>query len=96
MPITSAATAGTRRYSAMLDGNFLLTIYGESDGAGGTQKRGIAIGTSMNGIFKSPLDCQYFAVASTTGGVIIGTRPVATKLWNPQRASGLRRQHLAD
>ncbi|MFC1775678.1 immunoglobulin-like domain-containing protein, partial [Patescibacteria group bacterium] len=47
MPVTSAAPVGTvERYSAQIDNNSLLTIYAESDGAGGIQNSGIGIGTT--------------------------------------------------
>nr|MDQ3009006.1 hypothetical protein [bacterium] len=47
MPVTSAATIGTvQSYEAKLDGNSMLTIYGESDGAGGVQNTRVGIGTT--------------------------------------------------
>jgi hypothetical protein len=47
MPVTSAASAGTEEsYSAMLDGNSILSIFGRSDGAGGLSQYGLGIGTS--------------------------------------------------
>ncbi|MDH3325073.1 MAG: phage tail protein, partial [Candidatus Peregrinibacteria bacterium] len=62
MPVTSAAAIGTAEsYSAMIDGNSLLTVYAESDGAGGIQNSGIGIGTI------SPV-----ATLDVAGGVKIG------------------------
>ena len=47
MPVTSAAAAGTvESYTAMIDGNGLLTVYAESDGANGIQDSGVGIGTT--------------------------------------------------
>ncbi|MBX4197983.1 hypothetical protein KW782_01470 [Candidatus Parcubacteria bacterium] len=47
MPVTSSAVASTvQSYSAQIDGNPLLTVYAQSDGSGGIQNSGIAIGTS--------------------------------------------------
>ncbi|HAI74055.1 TPA: hypothetical protein DCL22_01550, partial [Candidatus Moranbacteria bacterium] len=62
MSVTSAATpAGTvESYTAQLDGNAMLTIYGESDAAGGTQNRGIGIGVT------SPTALLHIAGGTTT------------------------------
>lgn len=50
MPVTSDASAGTvESYSAQIDGNPLLTVYGESDGSGGVQNTGVGIGTDSPG-----------------------------------------------
>ncbi|KND48325.1 MAG: hypothetical protein AB198_01235, partial [Parcubacteria bacterium C7867-003] len=47
MPVTTAATAGTEEsYSAQIDGNSILTIFGRSDGSGGLTNYGVGIGTS--------------------------------------------------
>jgi hypothetical protein len=47
MPVTSSATVGTvESYTAQLDGNALLTVYGESDGAGSIQNYGVSIGNA--------------------------------------------------
>jgi hypothetical protein len=46
-PVSSAASAGTvESYSAQIDTNPILTIYSESDGAGGIRSPRVAIGTS--------------------------------------------------
>ncbi len=50
MPVTSSAAAGTAEsYSAQIDGNPLLTIYGESNASGGVQNIGVGIGTTTPG-----------------------------------------------
>jgi len=47
MAVTSAASAGTvESYTAQLDGNAMLTIYGTSDGTGGVSNLGVGIGTT--------------------------------------------------
>ncbi|MEK9131954.1 MAG: immunoglobulin-like domain-containing protein, partial [Patescibacteria group bacterium] len=47
LPVTSAAANGTvESYTAKLDGNSLLTVYGTSDGAGGTANRAVGIATT--------------------------------------------------
>jgi hypothetical protein len=47
MPVTSSPSAGTiESYSAQIDGNSLLTVYGEADGAGGIQNGRVGIGTT--------------------------------------------------
>jgi hypothetical protein len=47
MPVTASSTAGTvQSYSAQLDGNALLTIYGQSNGSGGIQNSRVGIATT--------------------------------------------------
>src|SRR3990167_4992261 len=47
LPVTSAASAGTiQSYSASIGGTSILTVYGESDGAGGMKNGRIGIGTT--------------------------------------------------
>ena len=66
MPVTSSASAGTvESYTAQIDGNPLLTIYSESDGAGGIQNQRIGIGTSSP--YLGPLTMASGAYV-TTGG----------------------------
>ena len=44
VPVTSAASNNTKEsYAAQIDGNSVLTVYGESDGSGGTKNRRIEI-----------------------------------------------------
>jgi len=44
MPVTSAASAGTvESYSAQVDGTAILTVYSESDGAGGIQNKRVGV-----------------------------------------------------
>lgn len=47
MPVTASSTQGTvHSYTAQLDGNPLLTVYGQSDGAGSIQSPAVGVGTS--------------------------------------------------
>jgi len=47
MPVTSSASAGTQEsYIARIDGTNILTVYSESDGAGGIQNYAVGIATS--------------------------------------------------
>jgi hypothetical protein len=66
--ITSAAATGTAMsYTASLDGNPLLTVYGEADGLGGLQNSAIGVGTT------SP-----WARFSVIGNSIDATKPLLT------------------
>ena len=61
MPVTASSTAGTiQSYSAQIDGNSLLTVYGESDGAGNIRNGAVGIGTT------SPYSILSVSTASTT------------------------------
>ncbi|NTW27219.1 MAG: hypothetical protein HGA36_02775 [Candidatus Moranbacteria bacterium] len=79
MPVTSAATIGTKEsYIAMLDGNPMLTIYGESDGAGGIQNSRVGIGTASPTSLLSVGATSQFQVnnagqISTSGGINLTT-----------------------
>jgi hypothetical protein len=45
LPVTSSATIGTvESYTAQLDGNPMITVYGESDGAGSIQNARVGVG----------------------------------------------------
>ncbi|MFA6536564.1 MAG: hypothetical protein WCT25_04020, partial [Candidatus Paceibacterota bacterium] len=47
LPVSSSATAGTvESYRAKIDGNALLSVYAESDGAGGIRNSRVGIGTT--------------------------------------------------
>ena len=74
MPVTASSTVGTvQSYSAQLDGNPLLTVYGESDGVGNIRNGSIGIGTtSPNSILtvstaSSTNVRPLFTIASSTG-----------------------------
>ena len=72
MSVTSASSVGTiESYTAYLDSNPLLTVYGESDGAGSVQNLGVGIGTTTP---SAPLD----VVASGTGTIASFTSDNAT------------------
>ncbi|MEK9131360.1 MAG: tail fiber domain-containing protein [Patescibacteria group bacterium] len=60
LPVTSTAVIDTiESYSARIDGNSVLTVYGESDGSGGTQNRRVGVATT------SPW--RTFSVSGTVG-----------------------------
>jgi hypothetical protein len=76
LPVTSAASAATKEsYSAQIDGNAILTVYGESDGAGGTQNRGVAIGTTVAtpAFLVAPPATQTIAATNTVTADACGT-----------------------
>ncbi|KKP89415.1 MAG: Outer membrane protein, hemagluttinin-like protein [Parcubacteria group bacterium GW2011_GWC1_36_108] len=57
MAVTTASTVGVvNSYTASLDGNAMLTLYGTSDGAGGMNALGVGIGTTTPGYI---LDVQH-------------------------------------
>ncbi|HCO99514.1 MAG TPA: hypothetical protein DIT56_02800, partial [Candidatus Moranbacteria bacterium] len=57
MSVTAASTVGVvNSYTASLDGNAMLTLYGTSDGAGGMNALGVGIGTTTPGYI---LDVQH-------------------------------------
>ncbi|MEI6345703.1 MAG: immunoglobulin-like domain-containing protein [bacterium] len=67
MPVTSAASAGTvQSYGAALDGNELLTVYGESDGAGGVQNTAVGIATTTPGSLFAIGGVANFTTGTTT------------------------------
>jgi hypothetical protein len=71
MPVTSTPTAGTvERYTAQLDGNPLLTIYGEADGTGGTQNTGVSIGNAT--LQSGAKFAVTQASTATTAGTLYG------------------------
>jgi len=96
MPITSAAADGTvESYTAQLDGNALLTVYGLSDGSGGVDTLGIGIkdttpdfslevvGTSTSGYFgisSAAADDGDIFVINNSGNVGIGTTTANARL----------------
>jgi hypothetical protein len=74
MGITGAAATGTAMsYTAQLDGNPLLIVYGEADGQGGLENSGLGIGTSTPwarlAVMGDVTDATkpLFTVASSTG-----------------------------
>src|SRR6056297_2043310 len=74
MPVTASSSVGTvQSYTAQLDGNPLLTVYGESDGSGSIQNKGIGIGTT------SPN--SLFHVGSTSGFQVNDTGQVTSGTW---------------
>jgi len=73
LPVTSAAPAGTKEsYTAQIDGTSLLTVYAESDGAGGIQNYGVGVGSTT--------PSALFAVHPVSGksAFYIGSTTVAT------------------
>ena len=71
MSVTSSAADGTvESYTASLDGNAMLTIYGLSDGAGGVDNLGVGISaTTPAGLF----DVGGLFTVKSSGYVGIGT-----------------------
>jgi len=70
MPVVSAPTNTVESYSAQLDGNPMLTIYGTSDGGGGVANLGVGIGTATPaGLF----DVNGKLTVLSGGNVGIGT-----------------------
>src|SRR6056297_3902572 len=74
MPVTASSSVGTvQSYTAQLDGNPLLTVYGESDGSGSIQNKGIGIGTT------SPN--SLFHVGSASGFQVNNSGQVTSGTW---------------
>ena len=66
MPVTSFAAAGTvESYTARIDNISLLTVYSESDGAGGVQNTGVGIGTT------TPFGFLSVSASSTDPALVI-------------------------
>lgn len=78
LPVTSTATAGTvESYSARIDGNSILTVYGESNGSGSVQNLAVGIGTSSPFAKLSVMGNTFFA-GTMTASVINATSTTAT------------------
>ncbi|MBI5133764.1 MAG: tail fiber domain-containing protein [Candidatus Taylorbacteria bacterium] len=89
LPVTSASAQGVKQsYTAQLNGNSMLTVYGESDGVGGVQNLGVGIGSttpwgylsvnpnnigSGRPLFAVGSSTATQLVVSTAGNVGIGT-----------------------
>ncbi len=71
MPVTSAASYGTAEsYTAAIDGNSMLTVYGESDGAGGVIRTGVGVGTTTP---SARLAVDTTNLSSSTLAFVIGS-----------------------
>lgn len=67
LPVTADASVGTAQsYSASVNGNELLTVYGESDGAGGVQNTGVGIATTTPGSVFAIGGVANFTTATST------------------------------
>jgi hypothetical protein len=78
VPVTAATIAGTvESYSAEVDGNSVLTIYGQSDGSGGVQNLAVGIGTTSPFERLSVMGNSFVAGSMTTS-VLIATSTTAT------------------
>ena len=65
VPVTSAASSGTvQSYTAQIDSNAVLTIYGTSDGAGAATNLRVGIGTTTP---SAMLSIQQTAAATSSG-----------------------------
>jgi hypothetical protein len=61
MPVTAAATNGSvQSYTAQLDDNPMLSIYGTSDGAGGTANRSVRMGAPL-GLIETGATSTYYS-----------------------------------
>jgi len=80
MPVTAAAAIGTvESYSAQIDGNPLLTVYSESDGAGGIQNSRVGIGTTTPGAtFSVQGDGLFSGTVSAANIIATGTMSFGT------------------
>ena len=69
-PVTSSAPSGTKQsYSAQIDSFALLTVYAESDGAGGITKQRIGIGTTSPSALLSIQ--QISGATATSSGIFL-------------------------
>ena len=59
MPVVSATTGTVESYTAQLDGNPMLTIYGASDGSGGTANRSVRMSAPV-GFLETGSSPQYY------------------------------------
>jgi YVTN family beta-propeller protein len=89
MPIAATSTGDINSYTAQMDGNPMLTIYGETDGTGGVQNRSVGIGTTTPvatlAVMGEAGSRPIFDVASSTGTSIfrIGANgAITTGTWN--------------
>ena len=89
MPIAATSTGDINSYTAQMDGNAMLTIYGETDGTGGVQNRSVGIGTTTPvatlAVMGEAGSRPIFDVASSTGISIfrIGANgAITTGTWN--------------
>jgi len=77
MTVDTTSAGLVQSYTAQLDGNSMLTLYGLTDGSGGVINRGVGIGTtSPIGLFavgSSTVDTAFLMVNNDTGNVGIGT-----------------------
>ncbi|MFA6536154.1 MAG: tail fiber domain-containing protein, partial [Candidatus Paceibacterota bacterium] len=67
LPVTNATASTTESYTAAIDGNAVLTIYGEADGAGGVNTLRVGIGTSSPSGNYGPLTMASGAYVSQGG-----------------------------
>lgn len=86
-PVTATAPVNTAEsYSARIDGNSLFTVYGESNGAGGTQNRAVGVATTspwrtlsvtgtvgLSSSLTSATTGNYLCINTTTYQVTSGT-----------------------
>lgn len=75
MPVTASSSNGTvMSYSAQLDGNLAMVVYGTSDGAGGVANVGVGFGTSTPGaavhVYASGTTVGMFDRGASDGTVI--------------------------
>ena len=85
MPVTSSASNGTvESYSAQLDGNVMFSVYGTSDGAGGTANRSVRLGAPL-GFLESTGSTYYsYFQGGDQSADITYTLPTAAPTGNGQ------------
>ena len=89
LTVTSAAADTPQSYTALLDGNPMLTIYGESTGTGIVKKTAVGIGSStpfallsiQNNAYAASSTYSFF-IASTTAAFATTTQFVVTNAGN--------------
>jgi hypothetical protein len=76
LPITSSAAAGTpESYTMRVGSTNALTIYGESDGSGGTQNVRVGIGTGISPQYALDVSGQDSdGISAQFGGSVIGAK----------------------
>lgn len=81
LPVTSSAAAGTKEsYTAQIDGQSLLTVYAESDGAGSIQNTGVGIGTTTPTLLTNGSSTLAVNGLLYVGGDIAGTSTIEHNL----------------
>ncbi|HBU06618.1 MAG TPA: hypothetical protein DEB09_00875, partial [Candidatus Magasanikbacteria bacterium] len=79
LAVTASSTVGvTSSYSAQIDGNAMLTVYGVSDGNGGVSSTGVLINTTTISSYKLDVDGSFRATGTTTLGSTLTVSATST------------------